>query len=570
MRRGRQQGVVLAAIAAIGLAAPAEGAVIRFTDVTEKAGIRFVHVNGASGEKYYIETMGSGACWIDYDLDGDIDLYVVNSAELPGNTPPAGGAPAANALYRNNGDGTFTDVTEAAGVGDRNYGMGCVAGDIDNDGDPDLFVTNFGPDVMYRNDGNGRFTDVTAASRTGDPGWGASAAMADIDLDGDLDLYVTRYLDFTLDNNKPCSGGPGLRSYCHPDEYNGVPDLLYRNDGKGVFEEIGRAAGIANPIGKGLGVVFTDIDNDGDADIYVANDKTINFLYVNRGDGTFEDRSMASGTGFSESGAPQAGMGTDAADINADGLMDLIVTNLDYETNELYVNAGDTTFTDATFSAGLGEPNFLHVGFGADFLDYDNDGDADLMIANGHILDDIEKVRDQVTYAQPRSMLANDGAGKFREVGPALGPDFVRPAVGRGLAVGDYDNDGDLDAFIVNSNGRADLIRNDGGNDPASGGGHWIMLTLRGTRANRDGVGARVRVLTRSGGAGGAGEKETWRTDEVRRGSSYLSCHDPRLHFGLGAATRADVVEVRWPGGAVQRLENLAAGQVHVITEPAP
>jgi len=537
-------------------------AAVTYKDVTQEAGITFRHVNGASGEKYYIETMGSGACWLDYDADGDIDLYVVNSAGLPGYVPARGAPDPANVLYRNNGDGTFTDVTGTSGTGDRGYGMGCVAGDIDNDGDTDLYVTNFGPNVMYRNEGGGRFTDITTSSRTGDPRWSASAAMADVDGDGALDLYVTNYLDFTLENNKLCSERPGLRSYCHPDEYNGVPDSLYRNLGNGVFEETGAAAGIANPIGKGLGVVFTDLDLDGDVDIYVANDKTINFLYANRGNGTFEDRSILSGTGFSESGAPQAGMGTDAGDVNGDGLMDLIVTNLDYETNELYINGGNLSFTDATFARGLGAPNFLRVGFGADFMDHDNDGDRDLLIVNGHILDDIEKVRDQVTYAQPRSLLVNDGTGLFREPPTGLGPDFHRPAVGRGLAVGDYDNDGDLDIFVVNSNQRADLLRNDGGNDPAAGGGHWLILTLRGTRGNRDGVGARVRVLTRDGGV------ELWQTEEARRGSSYLSGNDPRLHFGLGRAVRAEAVEIRWPAGTIQRLENVAADRVMEIVEP--
>jgi hypothetical protein len=555
-RRAAPAACLLAAAVAAG---PARAG-ITFTEVTAEAGIDFVHVNGASGQKYYIETMGSGACWLDYDGDGDIDLYVVQSAALPGY---AGTDEPADVLYRNEGKGRFTDVTAAAGLGDRGYGMGCVAGDIDNDGDADLFVTNFGPDVLYRNDG-GKFTDVTSAAGTGDPRWSASAAFGDIDNDADLDLYVTNYIDFTLENNKYCSERPGLRSYCHPDEYNGVPDLLFRNKGNGLFEEAAAAAGVANPIGKGLGVVFTDLNQDGWQDIYVANDKTINFLYVNRGNGTFRDASLSSGTGFSESGVPQAGMGTDAGDVNGDGRMDLLVTNLDYETNELYLNNGDLTFTDATFAAGLGAPGYLDVGFGVDLLDFDNDGDKDMLIVNGHILDNVEQFREQLTYAQPRALLANDGAGRFREVGPSLGEAFVRPAVGRGLAVGDYDDDGDLDFFVVNCNSRAQLFRNDGGNDPARGGGHWLMLRLEGTLSNRDGVGARVRVLTK-----GTDGRERWQVDEVRAGSSYLSANDPRLHFGLGAAVKADIVEIRWPSGAIQRIEGVEGDRLHKVKEPA-
>jgi len=551
--------IIMCAVGAAQAAPPAPEGIV-FTDVTAESGINFVHINGGSGQKYYIETMGSGACWLDYDGDGDIDLYAVNSSELPGYT---GSDKPADALYRNEGKGRFTDVTASAGLGDRNYGMGCVAGDIDNDGDPDLFVTNFGPDVLYRNDG-GKFIDVTAASGTGDPRWSASAAFGDIDNDGDLDLYVTNYIDFTLDNNKYCSEKPGLRSYCHPDEYNGVPDSLFRNKGNGTFEDVSVAAGVADPVGKGLGVVFTDVNQDGWQDIYVANDKTINFLYVNRGNGTFEDRSVSSGTGFSESGVPQAGMGTDAADVNGDGRMDLIVTNLDYETNELYLNNGDLTFTDATFAAGLGEPGYLDVGFGVDFLDFDNDGDKDMLIANGHILDNVEEFRDQLTYKQPRSLMANDGNGRFKEVGPSLGEAFRRPAVGRGLAVGDYDDDGDLDFFALNCNSRAELFRNDGGNDPARGGGNWLMLELEGTRSNRDGVGARVRVLTK-----GPDGKERWQVDEVRAGSSYLSSNDPRLHFGLGAARKAQTVEIRWPSGTLQRLDGVEGNRLHKVKEPA-
>jgi len=567
-RRSPAGAATLVAVSCLGLAARGgavllagkRGGHVTFNEVGAGAGISFKHVNGASGQKFYIETMGSGACWFDYDGDGDVDLYAVNSAELPGYV---GGEKPFNHLYRNEGGGRFTDVTAQAGVGDRGYGMGCAAGDIDNDGDVDLYVTNFGPNVLYRNDGNGRFTDVTALAGVGDPRWSASAAFGDIDNDGDLDLYVTNYLDFTLQNNKYCGRRePGYRAYCHPDEYNGVPDTLYRNKGDGRFEDISASAGVADPIGKGLGVIFSDLNDDGWQDIYVANDKTVNFVYLNRCDGTFKDITMTSGAGFSESGVPQAGMGTDAADINGDGRMDLIVTNLDYETNELYLNNGDLTFTDGTFVAGLGEVNFLNVGFGVDFLDFDNDGDKDLLVANGHILDNIRLFKDQVTYAQPRSLLANDGSGRFKDATAEVGPRFAQPNVGRGLAVADMDDDGDLDFFVINSNREAELFRNDGGNDQRVGGGHWLLVKLRGTKSNRNGIGARIRVMTKD-----ASGMERWQTDEVRAGSSYLSQDDVRLHFGLGVSERAEAVEVRWPSGVRQTMTGVKADQILAIKE---
>jgi enediyne biosynthesis protein E4 len=543
---------VLALLPAAGAPPPA----VRFADVSAAAGIDMLHDNGGTGRKYYLETVPPGVCFIDYDRDGLQDLYLVQSGPLPG-TPRTAASPHAR-LYRNRGNGTFTDVTERAGVANAaGYGNGCTVGDYDNDGDEDLYVTNFGPSVLYRNNGDGTFSDVTQAAGVRNGLYAASAAWADYDNDGRLDLFVANYVDFTMDDEKFCGNvKQNRRSYCHPDTYGGLPDALFHNEGNGRFKEVSREAGIFDPNGKGLGVVWFDFDADGDDDLYVANDATPNDLYRNEGNGKFTDITLLSGACCSEDGKPESGMGTDAGDADGDGWPDLFVTNLSNEVNEIYRNLGGTgTFSIDSYPSGLGEISLLMTGWGTDFFDYDNDGDLDIVVTNGHPMDDIQVVSDIITYAERPFLFENLGGLKYREVGHAAGPYFDLPEVGRGLATADYDNDGDLDIIITPNNRKATLLRNEGG-DTA---GRWITLRLEGVTCNRDAIGARV-VMT----AGGRRQVE-----EVRSASSYLSQNDMRLHFGLGKAERVDSIEIRWPS-RVKRIEKVgpvAAGQFVTIRQ---
>jgi hypothetical protein len=538
-------GVALAGAALVrGPAVPAaaEGtsvAPVRFADVTAESGIDFLHSHGGTGRKYYLETVPPGACWLDFDSDGWMDLYLVQSGPLPGSPRTPG--QWQSRLYRNQGNGTFIDVTGKAGVGNATgYGNGCTAGDYDNDGDADLYVTNFGPSILYRNNGDGTFTDVTGPAGVRNGLYAASAAWADYDNDGRLDLFVANYVDFTMDDQKYC-GDIRLkrRSYCHPDAYEGLPDALYHNEGGGRFKEVSRVSGIWDPNGKGLGVVWFDYDADGDMDLYVANDATPNTLYRNDGNGRFTDLTLVSGACCNEDGKPESGMGVDAGDADGDGWVDLFVTNLSNETNELYHNMGGKgLFAVDTFPAGLGEISILMTGWGTDLFDYDNDGDLDIVVTNGHPMDDIGEVSDILTYAQRPFLFENLGRGTFREMGREMGGYFAGTHVGRGLATADYDNDGDRDVVFAPSNAKTTLLRNDGG----SRAGHWMTLRLVGVKSNHDAIGARV-VLT----AGGRRQ-----VGEVRSGSSYLSQNDMRLHFGLGVAERVDSIEIRWPTKARQ------------------
>jgi hypothetical protein len=539
-------------------AAPAAAPAVRYADVTTPAGIDFVHRHGGSGRKYYVESSSAGTCWFDYDGDGWQDLYYVQSGPLPGAPrPPDLGY---SKLYRNRRDGTFEDVTGRTGVANAaGYGSGCGVADYDNDGDEDLYVTNFGPSVLYRNNGDGTFADVTEAAGVKNGLYAASAGWADYDLDGRPDLYVSNYVDFTMNDQKYCGDiRVGRRSYCHPDAYDGLPDALYHNDGNGRFSEVSRAAGIWDPLGKSFGVVWLDFDRDGDDDLYVANDATPNRMYRNDGSGRFTDITLVAGVCCSEDGRPQSGMGVDAADYDNDGWQDLVVTNLSNEPTELYRNlAGKGPFAIVSYPAGLAEPGLLLTKWGVAFTDIDNDSDLDLVMTNGHPMDDIEQVSDIMTYAQPPSLFENDGKGAFREIGARAGAFFQRPDTGRGLAVADYDNDGDVD-FTVSANGRrATLLRNDGGNTA----GHWVSLRLVGTRVNRNALGAMVTVT-----AGGRTQVR-----EVRASSSFMSQNDMRLHFGLAGATRVDRIEVRWPGreARVERLGPVPAGQFLTIREGA-
>ena len=513
---------------------------IQLVDVTQAAGLDFEHYNGFSGEYYYVETFGSGAAFLDVDGDGWLDLYLVNGAPLSGERPEP--IPV-NRLYHNTGAGGFTDVTATSGAGHTGYGMGCAAADYDADGDVDLYATNVGPNLLLRNEGEGRFADATAAVGGGDARWGTSCGFLDYDLDGDLDLYATNYVEFDPQKNIVCAEG-GIRSYCEPKFYEPVGDVLYRNE-DGQFRDVASEAGIIHK-GRGLGVAFADYDLDGDTDVYVANDGTMNFLYQNQGNG-FAEVGLYAGGRYNEDGLAEAGMGVEFGDWDNDGFQDVFVTNFAQETNTLYGNDGQGQFRDITNRAGLAECSYKPLGFGTNFLDYDNDGDLDLFVANGHVMDKIAQVHPDHAYPQPNQVLCNQRGTRFVDVSAKLGPALAAAAVSRASATADYDNDGDLDLLVTNVAAAPNLLRNDGGNRQ-----HWLTIQL-------EALGTRVAVT-----AGGQRQ-----VGECQSGGSYLSSSDPRLHFGLGAATRA-TVEIRWPDGALQTIEAVAANQILHLVQPNP
>jgi ankyrin repeat protein len=524
----------------------------QFRNIAAQAGITFQHTNGATPEKYMPETMGSGGLFFDFDGDGWLDIFLVDGGSL---ADAQVAARARNALYRNNRDGTFADVTARSGIQPLRYGMGACAADYDNDGHMDLYLTGFEGNALYRNNGDGTFTDVTAKAGAGVRSWSTSCAWGDFNKNGFLDLYVANYVDFGLHNNQFCGDVvQRVRAYCHPNVYGGLPDVLLQNNGDGTFTDISQKAGITAP-SNGLGVVIGDYDDDGWPDIYVANDSVPNFLYRNLGNGRFEEVGQWAGVAVNRNGRPEAGMGTDFGDIDNDGLLDLFVTNLDWETNTLYHNQGKGLFVDATAERGLGEPSLPLVGFGAAFLDFDNDGLLDVAVTNGNVLDNAKFFREAASYAQPKHLYRNSGGGRFREVGAASGPGFATLTVGRGLYAGDLDNDGDLDLLITNNGQRVELLRNDSNRN--GGRANALLLHTVGTKSNRDGVGARV-ILT----AGG-----TRQIREVKAGSSYLGQNDLRMHFGLGSAPRAERIEIRWPSGIVDVLEDVPANQILTISE---
>jgi hypothetical protein len=522
---------------------------IRFVDVARNSGITFVHDNAHSAERYLIETMGSGAAWIDFDNDGYLDLYVINSAGTAVYQPAH---PLRSALYRNNGDGTFSDVTDKVGMAASGlFGMGVAVGDYNNDGLPDLYVIGYGRSILYRNSGDGTFSDVTEKAGVANKGmWGSSGAWFDYDHDGLLDLVVANYLDFTPEKNLICIDG-GRRAYCHPNKYRGQPPALFHNNGNGTFTDVSRQSKIGLRAGNGLGVVCADFNGDGWTDVFIANDSMENFLFLNHRNGAFQEVGVESGVALSEDGKAEAGMGVDAADYNGDGLLDLFITHLDLELNRLYRNRGNGLFEDVTYPSKLGAGNFRMSGFGARFVDYDNDGWRDVFIVNGHVLDNIDLIHTDTKYAESKSVYRNLH-GSFKDVTAQLGPDLLSPRVSRAAAFADYDNDGDVDVLVTNNGQAPQLLRNDGGNQR-----HWLELRVIGTRSNRDGIGARVKLT-----AGGVAQVE-----EAKGGMSYQSAHDPRLHFGLGNSSKVDAIEVKWPSGVVDRLTNIAPDRVIVLRE---
>jgi len=533
---------------------------VRFIEVTGVAGIDFEHTSGRSGRKYGIETMGSGVAFLDYNSDGHMDLYIVNSADLPGRVSEV---PPRNALYRNEGNGTFAEVAQEAGVADTSYGMGCTVGDYDNDGDVDLFVTNVGLNFLYRNEGESggewRFINILPQTILAeDSDWSTGCSFVDYDLDGDLDLYVANYLHYGFEEDVLDASGMLQRPRRHlaPTEYPGQRDYLYRNDGNDRFADVTKEAGLFRTSWKErkLGTVFFDFDNDGDQDLFQGNDATPNYLYRNEGNGRFAEISLLAGVAYNEAGRPEGTMGINAADMDGDGYQDLVMTSFQWESNTFYRNLGDGFFKDESVAFGLAITSFDRLSFGVNSFDADSDGDQDLYVANGHIDEDIERFDPQATYAQQDQLYLNDGQGHLADVTAQAGPGFAMEMVGRGSAVADYDNDGDLDIFTLNSDQRGVLLRND--TPPVN---HWLALRLEGTLSNRDGFGTRVMVR--------AGDRV--QMAEARSATSYLSQNDPRLFFGLGPNAKAERIEIFWPSGIHQELRDVATDQVLKVTEPA-
>jgi hypothetical protein len=522
----------------------------QFVDIARQAGVLFHHTNGASSEKHLVETMGSGGLFFDYDGDGWIDIFLVDGGSVADATLDRR---AHHRLYHNRGNGTFEDVTERSGIQHRAYGMGACAGDYDGDGRPDLYVTNYGPNALYHNRGGGVFEDVTATAHVGDPRWSTGCAFADLDGDGDLDLWVVNYVDADRAHSPLCGDARrGLRFYCHPLKYDPLPSTVYRNDGGGVFTDVSAASGVGALKSNGLGIVIGDYDDDGRPDVFVANDTMPNFLFHNAGGLRFTETGLVSGIALASDGRARAGMGIDTGDYDGDGRLDLVITNLDFEMHTLDRGLQRGLFGYATIESGIGFPTLPFVGFGVAFLDFDNDGQLDIAIANGHILDNAPQFRAGSTYLQRKLLFRNTTLRRFEEVGRTSGPAFAVEKVGRGLAIGDIDNDGDLDVLVTNNGQDVELLRNDGGNR-----GNALLVRLRGAAGNTDGIGARIRLT--------AGSRTQMR--DVKAGSSYLSQNDLRAHFGLGTAARADRIEVRWPSGRTDAVSGVAANQIITIEE---
>jgi hypothetical protein len=520
---------VVAIILGLPLAVKADP--VPFEEVpASRSGITWTHTNAISDERYLPETMGPGVAFLDYDGDGWMDVYLVNSGPSDFYKPKE---PLRNALYRNNGDGTFTDVTRKAGVEGGTFGMGVAVGDYDNDGHPDLFVTSYGKAILYRNEGNGHFTDVTKKAGVEAPGWTTSAVWFDYDGDGRLDLFAASFVEFAVNKHVFCGDNNlGKRYYCIPRVFKPTPSWLFHNNGDGTFTEAGKGTDIGKSLGKALGVVATDINNDGRMDLFVASDTVQNFLFANRGDGRWEEIGLASEVGFSTNGKPRSGMGVDAGDFDGDGWQDLFVANVDQEMYSLYKNSGKEWFSDVAFANEIAQATRTMSGWGLKFFDYDADGVLDLLLANGHPDDQVELYAgSKVKYKEPLLLFHGDGK-RLRNVSADAGPSFAKSLPSRGLAVGDYDNDGRIDVLIGNNGEAPTLLHNTSGQ-----GHHWLGITLEGTTANRDGVGATL----------------TWSAAGITRsrlktaGGSYLSSHDPREVLGLGNEKKLDWLEIRWP-----------------------
>jgi enediyne biosynthesis protein E4 len=521
---------------------------VSFTDITERSGIAFEHAF-APEKRYIVESMAGGVALIDYDNDGYVDVYFVNSLTVD---LVKANKKTRSALYRNRGDGTFADVTENSGLGDVGFGMGVAVGDYNNDGFDDLYVTCLGPDHLFKSNGNGTFTDVTMKAGVSDPRWSTGAAFVDYDNDGKLDLFVSNYVDFDLKKLPEFGLGrmcqfKGVPVQCGPRGLPGAGDSLYHNNGDGTFTDVSKKAGVADADGYyGLGVICSDFDEDGFVDIFVANDSTPNFLYHNKGDGTFKEIAFTSGTAVNESGREQGCMGVTLGDYDHDGRLDLFITNFDDEYNVLYHNDGRNSFTDVSYRAKLAEVSLPYVGWGTKFFDYDNDGWVDIFVTNGHAYPQ----RDH--YRQRELLHHNNRDGTFSEVGLTSGHALKVERAGRGAAFGDLDNDGDIDIVVNDLDGRPQVLRNDGGNINNS-----VMIKTVGTKSNRDGIGARVRVVS----------GDLIQIDEVRSGGSYISQNDLRLHFGLAKRTKIDLIEVRWPNGTVEKISNANTNKVLTIRE---
>ncbi len=528
-------------------AAPAP--VVRFTDATAAAGLHFVHESGRAGKKWLPETLGSGVAVLDADGDGWPDLFFANGRKW---TKAKGAKASLPALYLNQKNGTFRDATAKSGLDVELYALGVAAGDYDNDGRTDLYVTALEGDRLFHNEGAGKFKDATAASGIRNASFGTSAAWLDYDKDGKIDLFVANYVQWTPETDLRCSLDGTSKSYCTPESYKGTSSKLYRNLGGGKFEDVSRKAGVGDPTAKSLGVAVLDFDNDGWSDLFVANDTQPNKLYRNRGNGTFVDQGLEAGVAFAEDGTARGAMGVDAADYDRSGRPHLLVGNFSNEMLALYHNEGKGLFIDQAPASAVGRASLLTLTFGVFFFDYDLDGLPDIFAANGHIEEEIARVQPKVTYRQPPLLFRNLGQGRFEPVGPAMGKDFNRPIVARGAAYLDYDRDGDLDVAISTNHGAAVLLKNDGG-----GSNHWLRVRTAGTRSNRDGLGAVVKVTTASG--------MQWQT--VHSGSSYCSQSDLALTFGLGKDTKIQSLEVTWPSGTKQKLGAIGVDREIVVVE---